>query len=400
MRPYCSLNMFELLYPIIKNYIRNAKLLPMSTNQRFPALDVFRGMTVCLMIIVNTAGDSQNTFSPLLHAKWDGFTPTDLVFPSFLFAVGNALSFVMKKWEQQGNSAVLAKIFKRTLIIFLLGYLMYWFPFFEHENGHWSLSPISQTRILGVLQRIALCYCFAALMLYFLKLRLTVIISVVILLLYWGLCFWFGEAYDPLGMQTNAGFFFDRWLMGDAHMYHGEGVAFDPEGWLSTLPAIVNVVGGYVAGDFIQRKGKGYETISKLALAGFSLLVIAYFWNFLFPINKKLWTSPFVLHTVGLDCLLLAIVIYIIDIRNKTAWAPFFNVFGRNPLIIYLLSEILITILDLINIGDESMRDWIYTSSFSHAGPYWGSLLFAVTYMFICWCAGYWMDKKKIYIRV
>lgn len=369
-------------------------------TQRFTALDVFRGMTICLMIIVNTPGDSVNTFSPLLHAKWHGFTPTDLVFPSFLFAVGNALSFVMKKWEQQSNGAVVAKILKRTVIIFLLGYLMYWFPFFKHENGHWELSPISHTRILGVLQRIALCYCFAALMLHFLKPRVTIIISVILLLLYWGLCFWFGDPFDPLGMQTNAGFYLDRWLMGDYHMYHGEGVPFDPEGWLSTLPAIVNVVGGYVAGDFIQRKGKNYESISKLAIAGFCLLVIAYFWNFIFPINKKLWTSPFVLHTVGLDCLILSVVVYVIDIRKSTGWTYFFEVFGRNPLSIYLLSEVLMTILERIEVGNESVRTSIYQHVFSYAGPYWGSLLFAIAYMLLCWLVGWWMDKRKIYIRV
>jgi len=188
--------------------------------------------------------------------------------------------------------------------------------------------------------------------------------------------------------------------MGDAHMYHGEGVAFDPEGWLSTLPAIVNVVGGYVAGDFIQRKGKTYETISKLALAGFTLLVIAYFWNFIFPINKKLWTSSFVLHTVGLDCLILGAVIYLIDMRNKTAWTGFFEVFGRNPLIIYLFSELLATVMDIIEIGGESSRNWIYQHSFAYAGPYWGSLLFAIAYMLLCWCVGYWMNRKKLYIRV
>ncbi|HVZ25721.1 MAG TPA: heparan-alpha-glucosaminide N-acetyltransferase domain-containing protein, partial [Sediminibacterium sp.] len=217
------------------------------SQSRFTALDVFRGLTICLMIIVNTPGDSSVTFAPLHHAKWNGFTPTDLVFPSFLFAVGNALSFVIKKWEQWPTSQVVGKILKRTLIIFLLGYLMYWFPFFRNEDGHWMLSPISQTRIMGVLQRIALCYCFASLMVYFLKMRTVVVISIGLLLLYWGLCFWFGDPFDPLGMQTNAGFKLDVWLMGEAHMYHGEGVAFDPEGVLSTLPAIVNVTAGFMA---------------------------------------------------------------------------------------------------------------------------------------------------------
>ncbi|NCI45320.1 acyltransferase family protein [Sediminibacterium soli] len=372
----------------------------MTNTQRFPALDVFRGMTICLMIIVNTPGDHLHTFSPLLHAKWHGFTPTDLVFPSFLFAVGNAMSFTMQKWENRGTGFVLGKITKRTLIIFLLGYLMYWFPFVANDNGQWALSPVSHTRIFGVLQRIALCYCLASLMLYFLKEKLMVIIGIALLLLYWVLCVVFGDAADPFSLPGNAGLSLDLWLMGDAHLYHGEGVAFDPEGLLSTIPAAVNVIGGYVAGRFIQQKGKQYETISVLALAGFVLLVLAYFWNFVFPINKKLWTSSFVLHTVALDCLLLALVMYIIDIRKQRSWTPFFEVFGKNPLFIYLLSELLVTLMYTFRVGDTSLYHWIYQHVFSFAGFYWGSLLFSVCYMLLCWCVGYWMNSRKWYVRV
>ncbi len=374
----------------------------MSASQRFTALDVFRGMTVCLMIIVNTAGDSAHTFAPLLHAKWHGFTPTDLVFPTFLFVVGNAMSFVMKKWEQQTTAQVVGKIFKRTLIIFLLGFLMYWFPFFKQDdNGQWALSPFSETRVLGVLQRIALCYGIASLLLYFFKTRITVIISIGLLLLYWFLCFSYGEEYDPLGMQTNAGMRFDMWLMGEHHLYHGEGVPFDPEGWLSTLPAIVNVVAGFVVGQYVQKKGKTYEGLTHLLLAGFSLVVIAYFWNFIFPINKKLWTSSFVLHTVGLDCMLLSAVIYITDIKHKVRWTYFFEAFGRNPLFVYLVSELLATILYMIDVTpDESLFSWIYIHVFSFAGFYWGSLFFSISYMLVCWLVGYILDKKRIYIRV
>src|ERR1700710_1340281 len=122
------------------------------SSTRFLSLDVFRGMTICFMIIVNTPGSGAAAFSPLEHASWHGFTPTDLVFPSFLFAVGNAMSFSMKRYQEMGNGAVMGKIFKRTVLIFLIGYLMYWFPFFESSNGHISLSPIGDTRIMGVLQ--------------------------------------------------------------------------------------------------------------------------------------------------------------------------------------------------------------------------------------------------------
>ena len=369
-------------------------------NKRFTALDVFRGMTICLMIIVNTPGGSP-TFSILEHASWNGFTPTDLVFPSFMFAVGNAMSFVMSKWGAMSSSQVLAKIFKRTFIIFLLGYLMYWFPFVKaDEAGHLMLAPISDTRIFGVLQRIALAYGFASLMIYFLRPRATTIISIIILILYWPVMYYFGDAPDPLGLQTNAVLKLDTWLFGQNHLYHGEGIAFDPEGLLSTFPSIVNVVAGYLAGTYVQKKGNSYEGLAKLLMAGFLLFILAQWWNLGFPINKKLWSSSFVLNTVGLDCMILACIIYLVDFLGKTKGVYFFQVFGRNPLFIYLLSEIGVILLFFIQIGDMSLYKWLYQHIFIHAGDYIGSLLFAVSWMLICWLLGYVLDKRKIYIRV
>jgi len=372
-----------------------------SSSQRFLALDVFRGLTICFMIIVNTNGNNE-TFSPLLHANWNGFTPTDLVFPSFLFAVGNALSFVMPKWNNLPASAVVGKILKRTAIIFLLGFLMYWFPFVEYDaNNEIIFKPLAQTRILGVLQRIALAYGLAALMFYFLKPRLTLIITCIILVGYWIIMYGFGDAADPYSIAGNAGTKLDLFLMNPAHHYHGEGFAFEPEGWLGTLPAIGNVVGGFFAGRLIQQKGKTYETLSKLMLTGFLLIFLAYAWNLSFPVNKKLWTSSFVLLTVGIDCVLISAVIYVIDFLKKTWWTYFFEVFGRNPLIIYLISELLAILLWFFRVdGQTPLYIWVYNTIFSHAGPYLGSLLFALSFMLICWLAGWWMDKKKIYIKV
>jgi predicted acyltransferase len=372
-----------------------------SSHQRNIALDVLRGMTICFMIIVNTPGNSATTFSPLDHAKWFGFTPTDLVFPSFLFAVGNAMSFVMNKWEHMPQQQVVWKILKRTALIFLLGYLMYWFPFFRLDKDHHIVSaPIDKTRIMGVLQRIALCYGIAALMIYYFKIRASVVICIAILFLYWIILYAFGDPSAPLSMQGNAGFKLDKWLMGENHMYHGEGVPFDPEGWLSTLPAISNVVGGFVVGKWVQHKGNSYEVVTKLLIAGFGLLVCGYFWDLLFPISKKLWTSSFVVYTVGLDCIILAVLMYIIQIQDKVKWTGFFQVLGKNPLFIYLLSELGVTILFMIPIGDTNLFRWIFQNIFSHAGGYLGSLLFAISYMLFCWCIGYILDKRKIYVRV
>lgn len=366
---------------------------------RFLALDVLRGMTICFMIIVNTPGTGATPFAPLLHAAWHGFTPTDLVFPTFLFVVGNAMSFSMPKYKLQGNGSVLGKIFKRTAIIFLLGYLMYWFPFFrEVKGGGYEFFPIRDTRILGVLQRIALAYCFASLMIHFLSRKTVWALSAIFLIGYW-IILYVGGDYSMTG---NAGHKLDLILFGESHLYHGEGVAFDPEGFLSTIPAIVNVVVGYYAGVFIQKNGNNFETVARLMITGFGFLCIAYFWDFVFPINKKLWTSPFVLYTVGLDLVIIGILIFVVEIKAITKGTYFFQVFGKNPLFIYLLSEVLAIILFTVKTNPKtSLFNSINNTVFQKILPgAWGSLLFALCYMLTCWLVGYWMDKKKIYVRV
>ncbi len=371
---------------------------------RFLSLDVFRGMTIVFMIIVNTPGSGAAPFSPLEHAAWFGFTPTDLVFPSFLFAVGNAMSFSQKKFIGLSTGSVLFRIFKRAAIIFLLGYLMYWFPFVQHNASGWSLSPISQTRIMGVLQRIALCYLFASLIIYLISSKTTVIvISILLLLVYLVLLLIYGDPAAPFGMLTNAGTYLDKAVLGDAHLYHGEGVAFDPEGILSTLPAIVNVIGGYYAGKFIQEKGKGYETISKLMLYGFLFIFLALCWNMEFPIAKKLWTSSFVLLTVGIDLVLISALIYLVEIKawNKGNWTAFFTTVGKNPLPIYIFSELFVVILYMINVHGTTFYGWINQVVFQVIAPgAIGSLLFAICYMLVCWTVGKILDRNRIYIRV
>ncbi|GAB3805932.1 acyltransferase family protein [Spirosoma humi] len=375
------------------------------TNTRFLSLDVFRGMTICFMIVVNTPGSGATPFAPLLHAQWHGFTPTDLVFPSFLFAVGNAMSFAMKKHSSVGTAAVLTKIGKRTALIFLLGYLMYWFPFFRlSDSGHVTGFPISETRIWGVLQRIALCYGLASLLVYFLSFRTVVMLSIVFLVGYWLILLGWGDPADPFSLAGNAVLKLDRFLIGDAHLYHGEGVAFDPEGLLSTLPAIVNVVIGYYAGQFVQHKGKNYESVAKLLLVGSALIFAALCWNMVFPINKKLWTSSFVLLTTGLDLAIMAALIYMIEIRqwNNANWTRFFVIPGKNPLFIYLLSELLVIALYMIPVASGgSLFSWINSSLYQKLAPGpVGSLLFALSFMMVCWSVGWLLDRRKIYVRV
>jgi predicted acyltransferase len=374
----------------------------MNSSQRFLALDVLRGMTICFMIIVNTAGNESTTYPPLMHAHWFGFTPTDLVFPTFMFVVGNAMSFAMKKWESRPDAYVNWKIFKRALLIFLLGFLMYWFPFVHwNDSDHLQFNSFSHTRVMGVLQRIALGYFFAAMLIRYLKPATVYRLSFIFLFLYWFILLFFGGDH-PYDLLTNAGTKLDLWLFGPDHLYHGEGVAFDPEGILSTLPAIANVTFGYAAGRWVQEKGKSFEGLAKLLLAGVLSVVLALSWDWFFPISKKLWTGSFVLLTVGIDCILLGGLIYIIDFLQRTRWTYFFQVFGKNPLFIYLLSELGATMLWFIPVGADRqpLYEWLFQNIFRHAGMYFGSFLFAISYMLFCWLIGYILDKRRIYVRV
>jgi len=362
-------------------------------KNRYLSLDIFRGIDIALMIIVNSPGKSSTTFSPLLHAQWHGFTLTDLVFPTFLFIVGNSMSFSMRKYETLSNKIFLTKVVKRTLIIFLLGYLMYWYPFFE--NG--ELKSLSETRIFGVLQRIALCYFFASIILRFFKMKSAIIFSVMALLSYQIILVFFGD----LSLSGNAVLKLDTWLIGSSHMYHGDGIAFDPEGLLSTLPAIVNIIAGYIAGVFLQRSGQNYKTIAQMTMLGSLLIFIALGWDLFFPINKKLWTSSFVLLTIGIDLIVLSILVYLLDILKKIKWTYFFEVLGKNPLFIYLLSEILVITLYQFKLKGIVAYDWIAENIFiSWLGGYAGSFAFALSIMLSCWVIGYLMDKKKIYIKI
>lgn len=368
-----------------------------TTRKRFEALDVFRGLTIAFMIIVNSPGDWGNTFSLLLHADWHGFTPTDLVFPSFLFAVGNAMAFVAKRWETMSFGDVFKKVFIRTVIIFILGYTMYLFPFVDRAaDGSFELVTLHDSRILGVLQRIALAYFFSALMVYFIKPKGLLIWSVIILLGYWAILYFAGD----YTLENNAIRTLDLWLFGPEHLYQGDGIPFDPEGLLSTLPSIVNILAGFLLGVYVRDGKVDYKKLYFIMLAGAVLLVISYLWHPVFPVNKKIWTSSFVTLTVGLDLVLLGILIYILDIKAPPLRMGFFRVFGKNPLFSYLLSEYLIILLYFIRIDGQSLYGVIYRSVYEPIGDKIGSLLFALSVMIIVWAASKYLDKRGVIIKV
>jgi predicted acyltransferase len=209
------------------------------------------------------------------------------------------------------------------------------------------------------------------------------------------------HAFGDYSLGGSAAIKLDKLVLGEAHMYHGEGVAFDPEGILSTLPAIVNVLAGYLAGRFIRDHGTNGGTIVRLLLAGVACVVLSLWWNAVFPINKKLWTSSYVLCTVGIDLGVLAAMVYVVPQGHGRRWTYFFEVFGRNTLVIYLLSEVGDKLLHLIRIGQQSLFEWLYAVGFAPwFGDKPGSLLYAVVYMLGCWTVAYAMDRKGIYIRL
>jgi predicted acyltransferase len=373
------------------------------TKERFLSLDVFRGLTICLMIIVNSPGKGASLYPYLVHAKWFGFTLADLVFPSFMFAVGNAMSFSMQRTAFTSQGEFLIKVFKRTALIFLFGYLMYWFPFVHLDpDGSWTLNPFGETRVMGVLQRIALAYCCAALLIHYCSTRSALIVSGFLLLAYWIVLYMFGDAGAELTIGGNAIKKFDLLLLGEGHIYKKDAMPFDPEGILSTIPSIVNVVAGYLVGNFIRQKGKTCEYLVKLMVVGLGLVTIALWWDLVFPISKKLWTSSFTLYTVGIDILVISVLIYLIEIRRFEYGTYFFNVFGKNPLFIYLLSELAYIVLDTITLpSGQSVFEWISVDIFQFMAPGpFGSLLTGIWFMLMCWLAGWWLDKRKVYIKI
>ena len=399
-------------YPLIPfKFIFNSK--PPALNQRFYSLDVFRGATVCLMILVNNPGTWSHIYSPLEHAPWHGLTPTDLVFPFFLFAVGNALAFIMPKLRAGGDLVFWKKVLKRSLLIFGIGLFLTWWPFVKWADGALAFKPWSYiddkgneqgVRILGVLARIALCYFFASIIIYYLKPRAAFFAGLILLLLYWMLCFLLGEKGDPYSMTGWFGNNVDRSVLGLAHMYKGEGIPFDPEGIMSTMSAIVNVIFGYLVGDYIQRKGKNFEMLSGLFVAGVAMLLTGFCWDMVFPINKKIWTSSYTVYSSGLATITIATMIYLIEFQNLKGWlSKFFDVFGKNALFVFALSAFLPKGLALIKLSDGTNPwNWLYKKILIHipGAPENGSLAYAICVISFMWFICWWMDKKKIYVKV
>ncbi|MGC4233488.1 MAG: heparan-alpha-glucosaminide N-acetyltransferase domain-containing protein [Niabella sp.] len=383
---------------------------------RYQSLDIFRGATVCLMILVNNPGSWTHIYAPLQHAPWHGLTPTDLVFPFFLFAVGNAMAFVMPRLKEQGDGAFWRKVLKRTVLIFGIGLFLNWYPFMRWYEGSfefigWINQHDSQkgVRIFGVLQRIALCYFFASVIVYYLKPKAAYFTSLLLLLLYWIICI-LGNPADPYSIEGWIGTGIDKAILHIPHMYKGEGVPFDPEGILSTFPAIVEVIFGYFVGTYIKNSASAsepnaiYKTLTGLFIAGVALLIAGFCWDMVFPINKKIWTSSYTVYTVGLAIITLSTMIYFIEVKGYKGFPTrFFEVFGKNPLFIFALSAFLPKTATLFK-SEDGITFWnfLYKKIFIHipGDPKTGSLVYAICIIVFMWAICWWLDKKKIYIKV
>jgi predicted acyltransferase len=380
-------------------------------NQRFYSLDVFRGATVALMILVNNPGTWSHIFAPLEHASWHGCTPTDLVFPFFLFAVGNAMAFVIPRLEEK--NIFWQKVIKRTLLIFLIGLLLNWFPFIKWDGNSIVAKQFVNLRFLGVLQRIALCYFFASVLIHFFKVRGAFVAACILLLVYWFMCF-VGNPSNPYSLTTWFGTAIDKAVLGDSHMYHGEGIAFDPEGLISTFAAISQVIFGYLIGNYILTKGKTHEMLNGLFVAGCVFIFAGFCWDMVFPINKKIWTSSYTIYTTGLALIVLSVLIYLIEFKNsRGGWTKFFDVFGKNALFIFVLSGALPRLLGLIRIGNGltpegkpkylSPFGWFYENICKQilpSDPRIGSFIYALCFIGMMWFFAWLLDRKKIYIKV
>jgi len=378
---------------------------------RFRSLDVLRGGAVALMILVNNPGSWSHLYSPLAHAPWHGFTPTDFVFPLFLFAVGLSLAWVMPGLRERGAAVFWPQVLRRTALIFAIGLLLNAAPFVRwNEAGELVMRDWSQLRVMGVLQRIALAFGVSALVLWFGGAKGALRTAAVLLLGYWAACVAFGAAGDAYSLEGFFGTSWDRALLGAAHLYRGEGVPFDPEGLASTVPAVAQVLLGAWAGAQLVNRSLGKDEVLRLFGWACALLLLAWAWQLAMPINKKIWTSSYVLLTTGLALALLALLVQHAELRTPPPWLEralrFGEVFGRNALFVFVLSGLIPRFAALVRWregeGWTNPVAWAWNHLFAGLTPdlQLDSLLFALLQVALYAALVAWMDRRRIYIKV
>lgn len=356
---------------------------------RLVSLDVFRGLTIAGMVLVNNPGTWSNIYWPLQHAEWHGWTPTDLVFPFFLFIVGVsiALAFGRRVEEGSGRRDLYLKVVKRSAIIFGIGLFLNGFPYFQ----------LATIRLAGVLPRIAICYLIASLIFLTTKARTQLMIALVLLI---GYCLVMTNLSAPgyvagdLSKEGSIASFIDRKILG-AHIWR-QGRVYDPEGLLSTIPAVCTTLFGILTGHWLRSERTRVEKVVGMFVAGAVCVAIGWAWNPFFPINKALWTSSYVFFTAGLALQLLAFCYWVIDIKGYRRWAWPFEVFGVNALALFVGTALMVKLMALVR-----MQGWIFRNLFlTWASPINASLFFAIAFILL-WLLLMWLlYRKRIYIKV
>ena len=367
--------------------------IPSETN-RLISLDVFRGITIAGMVLVNNPGTWEFVYGPLRHAEWHGWTPTDLVFPFFVFIVGVAIPLAFAKRVESGGSKrdLYIKIIKRTLIIFAIGLFLNGLPYFG----------LAEYRIPGVLQRIAVCYFFASIIFLNTKVRTQIAITIGLLIVYWLMVKFIpapGYAAGDLTKEGSLPSFVDRVVFGK-HVW-AQARVYDPEGLLSTIPAIATALMGVLTGVWLRTEESRLEKAAGMFVVGAVCVAIGWSWNAFFPINKALWTSSYVLFTGGLALQFLSLCYWIIDIKGYRRWAKPFEVFGLNAIALYVVADLIAVALGTIKVGADSLGGWIYNHVFaSWASPTNASLAFAICFVLVCLILMWILYNRKIFLKV
>ena len=385
------------------------------SSSRLLSLDILRGITIAGMIMVNNPGSWNYIYAPLGHAAWNGLTPTDLVFPFFMFIMGISTFISLRKFNFEFNKPTLFKIIKRTIVIFLIGLGLGWLSLSFRTFGDLSgeeigfferffkaITNFEHIRILGVMQRLAITYGATALIAILVKHKYIPYIIVITLLGYFLLLI-FGNGFDF--SEDNIISVLDRAVLGTNYMYKDNGLAIDPEGLLSTIPAICHVLIGFCCGEVLLTTKDNNERIQRLFIIGAIMAFLGFLLSYGCPINKKIWSPTFVIATCGLAATLLALLIWIIDIKGYKKWSVFFESFGVNPLFIYVAAGVLSVLLANIQITYDgnliSIKSFIYQICIQPLfGNHFGSLIYALLFVGFNWVIGNILYKKKIYIKI
>jgi len=393
-----------------------------TASQRYVALDVLRGMTVAGMILVNNPGSWGKIFAPLRHAAWSGCTPTDLVFPFFLFIVGAALSFSFAKYNDGLNSSSMGKIVKRAALIFLTGLLLNAFPFYptspDASLSFWEnyQNYLGSIRIVGVLQRIAMCYLLGGILALWLRDTKKIIGGMAVLMfIHWLILITFGTG-DPYSVEGTIAGPIDIAIFGEKHIYHGFGAPFDPEGLLGALSGSATVLFGYLIGGLIRKSEQKIDAVGKLYTIGMLSIGAGVILSSFIPINKPLWTPSYVLYAGGWSVTMLALFIYFIDVKGKEKVFLPFRAMGLNPLFAFVMAgvfaktlgriikwkEIMVTDDWHIKEVTVSASTWIYRNVCVNllGNNEWGSLMYALMYVTVFLLMAMWLYKKNIIIKL